>query len=348
LVLLWLAKAAGQETPESNAHTRVALYQDDDATTVVTSAVEAQAAIKDQLTLRAGGLIDAVSTASVDVVAAATGRWEERRYQGDLASDLILDNVSLGASYGYSTENDYASHRASLRSTLGLAQQTTVLGLSTSVIFSDVGRSGDPSFSREQTIFSVDVSASQVINRETLFALNFSFQTAQGFQSSPYRFVRTRLSGAVPERHPEERYRNALVGQLRHALTETWTAALDQRFYLDSWQMFGTTTRASFTWEASELLELEIHDRLHYQTSASFFRESYQIAQRYMSIDRELSTTLNNFIGGGALLNFGKVGPFEMLTADARADLFIYHFFNYPYLDGRVGTLVSLGLEGVM
>ncbi len=77
LACSWLAvPALGQELEagDGSATSRVLVYDDNDATTVVTSIVDVETQISGDVSVGAYALLDAVSSASVDVVSAATGR----------------------------------------------------------------------------------------------------------------------------------------------------------------------------------------------------------------------------------------------------------------------------------
>jgi hypothetical protein len=107
---------------------RSALYQDDDATTVVTAAVEANGVVAETVGIRAGYLIDVITTASVDVVTAATGRWDERRDEVRGGVDVFLGDATVNAGVVRSIENDFDSWTVSFGGSVDLAQRATTLG----------------------------------------------------------------------------------------------------------------------------------------------------------------------------------------------------------------------------
>jgi hypothetical protein len=150
----------------------------------------------------------------------------------------------------------------------------------------------------------------------------------------------------VAERHPDRRVRHTLTLRLRRALGEHVVLALDERLYLDDWGLFGTTTNAVLTFSLSDAVELELRNRLHFQTAASFWSERYAQETRYVSNDRELATTLDDYVGPGLVITIEDVAPFEHLRFDLRADLFYYRYLGYASLDGRIGTIAALGAEG--
>ena len=331
---------------ESSARLRTALYQDDDATTVLTAAVEAEATVAGTVTVRAGYLVDALTTASVDVIAAATERWDERRDELRGGLGLIVGDVKASAGLVRSTENDYDSWTVSAGASVDLAQRSTTLALSGAYVGSNVGRADDPAFGAEQVTSTATARVVQVLSPETIGALGYTLARVEGYQASPYRYVRIGDGTSVLERHPDERLRHALTGRLRHSLSPTLAVGLDQRFYADDWGVLGTTTNVTLSAAVSDAVDLELRNRFHYQSAASFWEERYDRQRQYMSADRELSTFFDDFVGPAIVVTAEDAGPFDRLRADVRADLFYYRFLDYAYLEGRIGTLVSAGLEG--
>jgi len=345
LVVLPPVSLAAQES--SAVRTRAALYQDDDATTVATTAVEAEA-VTDSVGVRAGYLMDAVTTASVDVVAAATERWTERRDEIRGGVDVRAGDGTVSADAVRSIENDYDSWRLSLGGSLDVAERATTVALGLTWVDSDAGRQDDPGFEATQRIYGATGRLVQALDPDTLGAVGYTIQLVDGYQASPYRFVRAGGTTFVAERHPETRWRHALTGRIRHALGDSVTLAVDERLYADDWGVLATTTDARLSFALSDAVEIEIHNRFHMQKAASFWEESYDRQRRHMSVDRELSTFLDDYAGPAVLWTGRDAGPFDRLRLDLRADLFYYRFFDYAYLEGRVGTLVSVGAEGTL
>jgi len=102
-VLIAAALPAAADPAEAGASSRVSLYQDDDATTVVTTAVRGTMPLGTVGAVRAAWIADVVTSASVDVVTAATRAIHERRDELRESADyhyreaLKLDPASLAA-----------------------------------------------------------------------------------------------------------------------------------------------------------------------------------------------------------------------------------------------------------
>jgi hypothetical protein len=345
-VALWIAPVASADPPQSSARARATLYQDDDDTTVFTGAVEANAIVEDVVGARASYVVDAVTTASVDVIAAATERWDERRDEVRGGLDLYLDHASISATVARSTENDYASWRFAGGASVDLASHATTLAIGFGLTLSEVGRADDPSFAAAQRVLGGDLRLVQVVDERTLVAVGYGLARVDGYQASPYRYVRIGDGSFSRERHPDERTRHTFVFRIRRMLGDDVALAIDERVYADDWSLLATSTNATLTFSISEALDLEVRNRFHFQSAASFWQESYAQETRFVSNDRELATSLDDYAGGAAVVTLEDVGPFAALRFDLRADVFYYHYFDYAYLAGRVGTLVSLGAEG--
>lgn len=348
LAALSSGRAAAQSVPESRVATRVALYADDDETTVITSAVEAQGVVGETLAVRAGALVDVVTTASVDIVAAASRRIEETREEVRAGLDLLGDERVVSVDWARSVENDWSSHRFSLGGALDLAQHATRVSASVSLALSEVGRAGDPGFSETQNAHVLSLGVTQVIDARTLLSVGYSGQLIVGMQSSPYRFVPQGDGTALPETHPDRRVRHALVARVRRALGDRTSLGVDERLYADDWGLFASTTTVSLTFQMGEHLDVALENRLHAQTGVSFWGAPEGGRRRWVTADRELGPLVDDFVGPALTWERHDLGPFDRLRIDGRAQAFLYRFLDNDRIDGRIGTLVSLGLEGTL
>ena len=353
LVVLSLSLGAvsvAHAQPESGVRARGAVYQDDDYTTVVTSAIEAAGAIGETAAVRAGYLVDVTSSASVDVVSAATDRWTERRDEYRAGADLFVGDAVISADYVRSVEPDWDSHRIVGGGAIDLAQRATTLSLGGGVILNDVGRADENgtqgAFSRTQNAYVLNARLTQVLSADALLSLGYSAQWVEGYQSSPYRFVRAGPTQVVPETHPEQRHRHAVVLQLRYALSQDLSLGLDERVYADSWGVVGTTTALTLGFEVSDSVDLWLRNRFHYQAAAWFYEDSYTEPRQYMTSDRELATFFDDYFGPAIAVTLPEVGPFHKLRLDLSAEGFAYRFTDFSELPWRFGFVAGAGIGG--
>jgi hypothetical protein len=310
--------------------------------------VEAQGVVGESLAVRAGALVDVVTTASVDIVAAASRRIEETREEVRAGLDLHGDDRIISADWAHSVEHDWSSHRFSLGGALELANHATRVSASIALALSEVGRAGDPGFSESQRQHVLSLGLTQVIDARTLLAIGYAGQIIAGMQSSPYRFVPMGDGTVVSETHPDFRLRHALVARVRRALGEKVSLGVDERLYGDDWGILASTTTATLSFELGEELDVAIENRLHAQTGASFWDAGQRARREFVTADRELGPMVDDFLGPTLSWERHDFGPFERLRIDARAQAFLYRFFDNDRIDSRAGTLVSLGLEGIL
>jgi hypothetical protein len=328
---------------------RGGIYEDTDATTIITVAGAAKVAPIEHLSVSGGYLVDIVSSASVDVVSAATGRWEEVRNEGHVGLGLADDEGSVGASYIYSVENDWRSHTGSLQLSRDVLDHAATLGAMVAVTHNQVGRADDDNFARELLQVSGSLECSLVLSPSDLLSLTYSLQVLSGYQASPYRFVRFEgpLEGATlsaPEAHPDLRVRHALAARWNHYLWRDAVLRSSLRGYADDWGVESVTGGLELSVGIARVLEIAPFVRGYLQSSASFYREAYEERLLNMTADRELSSFVDGFGGLRIGVHGSDVGPFGELRADVKATAFAFRFFDYPLLEQRLGLLGELGV----
>ena len=339
------APTAASPPPEPGASTRVAVYQDDDATTVVTTAVQALVPLGEVGAVRAGWLADVVTSASVDVVTAATRPVHERRDELRAGLDVGGGDARMSADWAHSTETDYQSNRLSLDGGVDLSGHATTVGARASVLFAAVGRAGDDAFDESLRVWGAGLGLTQVVDARTVVSVGASLELASGYQSSPYRFVFVADGAALPETHPRRRGRASVTFRLRRSLSPTVTAAVDERLYRDDWGLSASSTTARLVLAMSEHLDLELRNRFHVQSSAAFWQRHYEQRRRHMSADRELSALLDDFAGPALVYEARGVGPFDRVRLDAGAEAFVYRFLDSDRIGSRFGLQVTAGVE---
>lgn len=317
---------------------KVGAYADDDETTVLTTLVDGEVVLPAHATVGAHALVDVVSTASVDVVAAATRVWHETRYEGGARAGLGLGAADLGLGAVVSAENDWSS--LGVRATLGLdlAQKNARLEGSWSTTANAVGRAADPAFEESLRVHSLQLGATQLLDARTLVGASYTLGVLDGYQSSPYRFVTTSDARfSVLERHPDGRIRHALTLRALRALGRHASAEVAYRLYGDDWGVLSHTLTATLRLELGRAWELRLRARAYSQGAAAFFRGWYAQPARYMTADRELSTFWD--VGGGPKVAW-RSGAF---TLDAKVDATTYRFLDFARLGGRVAIVADLG-----
>jgi hypothetical protein len=315
---------------------KVSTYTDDDHTAIRTGLVDGDVTLGGGLGAGAHVLVDSISSASVDVISAATPGFEETRVETGARARLVRRAGEVALAYVRSTENDWTSQSGQLTLARDLAHKNARLELGYGYTTNTVGRSGDEAFCKSLAVHTVEASVSQILDEKTLVALSYTFQAAEGFQSSPYRYVWVMGVGFL-ETHPSQRMRHALTLRALRYLAGAGLEAT-YRLYLDDWGIVSHTATASATVELGQHWALRVRGRGYYQQAADFWRETYDMPMAYMSADREVATFWN--LGGGFKLSSTWGG----WTVDAKVDAFLYRFLDFARLDGRTAVVGDLGV----
>jgi hypothetical protein len=341
LALACIARiAAAQPADDARADAKgaVSMYADSDKTTVVTSVAEGDVRLADPIAIGAHALIDAVSSASVDVVSAATTRFTENRVElGATAAVQVTRATSATLAYTHSGENDWHSHAVELGFARDLANKNAKLSLGAGFTRNAVGRAHDPTFEKQLDIAGAQLGLSQVLGKKTLASLAYTLSHASGYQGSPYRFVTTMGGFSAPESPPDTRTRHAVTARLMHAFGDHDVVDADYRIYVDTWGIVSHTVELAVTHELARAWTLRLRARGYRQHHAGFYEETYEMPRRYMTVDRELST----FWDGMGGVKLGYTG--ERWDLEAKVDGIVYRFDDYARLASRVAVVSGLG-----
>ena len=328
---------------------RGSIYNDSDATTIGTATTAIRGTAFDVLTVKGRYLADMITSASVDVVSAATGRWDEVRHEAEGGLIYADGTNTVSGTYIYSIENDWDSHTAAVGVGRDFFQHTLTLGLGGNFVFNNVGRQDDEVFEERLLIGGGTASMAVVASRNDLISLAYSAIYASGYQASPYRFAYlmdpagTGLTINGPEMHPERRLRHALALQYNHYLFRDSSLRSHVRGYIDDWGIKSVTVGTEWV-VGFPPIEIGTRVRGYYQTRADFYEDVYPERRRYMSSDRELSRFIDGFAGVrlGYREEFG--GVLDTFYVDAKFEVFGFRFFEFQRLPERGGLIGEVGL----
>jgi hypothetical protein len=344
--------AARAEDPGLDVSTRGGIYLDDDATSVVTTVAGVEGKALEHASLRVHGLLDIVSSASVDVVSAATDRWDEVRKEFGAGLGYDDGTRRLSASYRRSVENDWGSHTGALGGSLDFSNHNLTLGLGVNATHNDVGRADDDNFSEKLRAYGGSLSATVVVSRDDLFSLTYAPSYLAGYQGSPYRFVRYFDPGAgalvsAPEVVPEKRLRHALViAHNRHLFSDSALRS-HGRAYWDDWGIASGTLGTEYV-HGLGAFEPSVFVRGYYQGKAAFYEDGYPARQRYMTADRELGAFWDVFAGVRLAFQKSPVGFLKELRGELKLTGFLFAFREFERLPERRGFTAELGLGGAL
>jgi hypothetical protein len=272
---------------------------DSDHTTVISPRLRGRAAVAEATNVDFVYTVDIWTSASVDVVASASEPVTEQRDEIDVSIDHVLNDLTLVAGYRYSHEPDFISHGGHTGLRLELADKSTTLAAGLALSIDDVGRAGDPFFSRAAQTAGLQTALTQIIDRDTLVQLLYDLGRTTGYQASPYRRValggggtcRSDAPFCYPERNPHERLRHAWAVRARRALGSRFSAGAGYRFYLDGWGVTSHTLTGGVTWLPSEETTVGLQYRGYTQSAASHYRSRYgtDALGGFITADKELS-----------------------------------------------------------
>lgn len=354
LSLLLLATAASAGVlPEDRADVLYHRYQGG-GLTVQGPSVLVRKKFGESLAVTGNYYIDAITSASVDVVVSGASEYKEHREQKSLAVDYLRGKSTWSASYMDSAENDYKANTWSL----GVSQD--MFGDLTTVSFGysrgndtirktiDDGTGNkilDPAFKRDLDRHSYRVGLTQVLTRNMLASLNFETISAEGYLQNPYRSMRylpgpgASTYGRSAEIFPNTRTSNAASLMVKYYLP--WRAALEgsYRFYGDTWGINAHTMGVEYTQPWQRWVFTGSY-RFYTQNSADFFSDLFPAvdAQNFMARDKETSALRTHTLGLGLAyeLPTGWAPWLSRGTANLRIDhmMIDYSYFrdlrNYP------------------
>lgn len=342
---------AGQEA-EATLYVR----GDTDQTTVVTPRLGVGVPVGDDTRVGAVYAVDVWTSASIDIRTSASKAITEQRDEIDLTLEHTIDDARITGGYRYSTEPDYQSHGGTLGFELDLADKSETLAATLLANFDDVGRVGDPDFSRDTRQLGVRASFTQVFDRDTLAQLIYEIGQAQGYLASPYRYVgiggsdascRGTVMYCVPETNPDSRLRHALAARGRRALGYAFSVGAGYRFYLDDWDLLSHTAEADIAWLPTTRLSLKLRYRFYWQGAAAHYRARYPdlVPDRpFYTRDKELSPLHAHGIG----LDLGHAWDVDDTGGTLRAMLSVaptrYEYRDFPWLDQITAIEVTLGV----
>jgi hypothetical protein len=314
------------------------VYYKERSTRVIQPMLDAMFEVGSHGLLTSHFLVDAITSASSAAGAVATP-FTEKRYEAGVGYSQEIDRFKVGGDTKYSTESDYRSFYLGGRGEMELAQKNAVIGLGGGLSLDRVSNAGAQSpmggpmlvcdNAKPQNVapdcplrvLSLFASASQIVSRDALVAISYDASKDNGFLSNPYRIV-IADDGMTPERHPNDRTRQAVAVSGRYYLTATDTTFVGAyRLYHDSWKITAHTPELRIIQQAGRDIDASIRYR-YYRQSAAFFYE-----KRYPSIDpgvREYETDdpkMSAFDGHTFEAKLGFLGEalsFDGLWAGAR------------------------------
>ena len=342
----------------ANVELHESVYADTDLTYVSTSVVNGSVTGKSSgVTFHGSYMIDALSSASVDVLSSASQGWIERRQVGSVGAGIERGQWQADAGYAYSIESDWESHTGTATLGRDFNSRNTNLSLGYFLVDNRIGHSRDPSVNEAMLTNALNLSLTQVLGKRTTSRFTAFYSHNKGFLSSPYRLIpvgRGALANCrndapcVAEVHPGVRHRFAAQATIGHFIPRRRDQSLfaSYRLYGDDWGVFSHTLDLYYRVQLSERWVMRLQSRTYFQDSARFYRPAYDAEERYMSADRELSTFIHQMAGLKLTRQSRPLGPRgARLSFDMKLDVSTFRFFNFPRLPLRLSAVGEVGLR---
>lgn len=347
LLLFFGGRAWAQPVDAVHASARISSYVDGMDTFIWSPGVKVGATVPADVELEASWKADVISSASVDVVTAATASISERRNELGVHAkrEKAVAQIDLDAGYTHSSENDAYSHIFEVGAVRGFDQDNWQVGLRGTVSFNRVGLRGEPTDEwRPLAAYGADATLTRLLGPRMLAELDYSFYYLDGFQANPYRRVPIMagvdLAGSrwVDERVPDKRLRHALTARVRRWFGPHLTGAAEYRFYLDDWGVVAQTARVDEYVTLGHGLSARLRQRATQQGGADFYQELYREETVYRTRDRRLSSHLDALVGSSIFWEISRSRLLGVISAYASGDLIL---FDYSQYDGPVVAITG-------
>ncbi len=156
----------------------------------------------------------------------------------------------------------------------------------------DVSERSNRRGAESKNVLDVVLGVSQVVNRETVVQLNYSYSNASGYLADPYKIVslvdgttgdavlRSASSGIAGPSHkylfesrPDERIKHSFYGQAKH-FVDGKVLDVSYRYMTDDWEIDSHTVDLRLRWPIGDKRYIEPHLRFYTQTEAEFYTVS--------------------------------------------------------------------------
>lgn len=311
--------------------------------------VLARKQLGDQFSLWGNYYVDAITSASIDVVTSAS-KYTERREEKSLGVDFLQDKTTMGLAYTNSKENDFLANSAHFNVSHGMFGDLTTVSMGYSYGWDVVTATGNPGFEETADRQHFKLGVSQIVTKNLLMDLGFETITDEGYLNNPYRSVRyldtPTTYASQGERYPNTRTSHAVALRGIYYLPYRASIKGEYRVFTDTWGIQASMYELGYTHPLENDWILDFHFRSYEQTHADFYSDlfPYYNAQNYLARDKELSTFASKSIGIGASYEFAKKG-WAFIDKGSANIAYTYVMFDYEdFRDLRVSG-VTPGAE---
>lgn len=259
-------------------------------------------------------------------------RFSETRVAGDVAWTQPLgldDTVSFGGHGSVEGDFDSAALHGGLSHSFN--EKNTTLSAQISEEYDRIqARGGNPvpgsdyelyehEGSQSKTVSGALVGVTQVLARNWLMDLNYTYDHSSGYLTDPYRILSVldgagNVSGYRYENRPDTRGRQSLYWVNKVALGPT-VLDISYRRSKDSWGIGSDTVEAHVRIDLRRGMYLEPHARWYHQSAADFYNLYVSAAgplPTFMSADPRLAALVGTTFGLKFAVEAGHKGEFSL------------------------------------
>ena len=235
----------------------------------------------------------------LDTRYAVSGSWQQplgrmNTFRAGLSFSGEYDYRHMGANFKFS--HDFNDRNSTVSLALAVASDDldpeggAPIPMSSMLDVGDLSnRIGDV----DKDVIDIVAGFTQIINRNLLLQINYSFSDSSGYLNDPYKIVsivdsvsgdpipRIPTPGGIPgpshenvfESRPVERTKHSLYAQTKYYMGGKVLDA-SYRFMTDDWNIDSHTVDLRYRWPLSDRHYLEPHIRYYTQSHAEFYRPS--------------------------------------------------------------------------
>lgn len=275
----WVGWAAGEDQVDY----KFEYYAEDSGRTQVqTHSASVQALLGGTVSVRGEFVHDAISGATPIGGPPPEEEWavpvqelRDTRRAGNLELSWTAGRHTIKPMFAYSLENDYESRSPALNWEIDFNRRNTTVLLGVAGNFDRVSGSALRGNYEDRHSGDFLIGLTQVLTATTLWSVNFTWGTASGYLSDPYKRVRFDLApeGVLEfERRPRHRTRQVLESTLRqHVERVHGSAEVGYRLYHDSFGILSHTVGLTWFQELGKYWTLSPMVRFYQQSDADFY-----------------------------------------------------------------------------
>lgn len=333
--------------PEARTDRMYHYYSGGDDVTVHGPAALTRINASDNVAVSARYYMDMISSASPDVVSAASRvPYTDQREEFGLGVDLLHGNSLVQFTLSTSDEKDYEAKTFNLNTSHDLFGGLTTVNLGYGQGHDQVEQV-NTSFEAEINRHNYRLGLTQVVARDMLLGVSYEGIAEEGYLGSPYRSARI-LGAARPEIYPETRDSQAFAVRFVQGFPSSTRAVgsslrAEHRYFRDNWGIRSNTLSLAYQQYFGRRWLGELRYRYYQQSAASFYSDNFAVERIYMARDKELSTFHSHSLGAKASWQFlnSKYLFLERASLNFSHD---YIYFDYQdYTNVLTGELHAFG-----